>query len=71
MSQSKNVLAITLSLLGIAFLLQFQATNYYLWGKEPTGFSLGNLGLTITLLGVVVSIFNVVNENNETNKKDI
>ena len=38
---------------------------------EPTGFSLGNLGLTITLLGVVVSIFNVVNENNETNKKDI
>jgi len=71
MSQSKNVLAITLSLLGIAFLLQFQATKYYLWGMEPTGFSLGNLGLTITLLGVVVSIFNVVNENNETNKKDI
>ncbi|MBD3173477.1 hypothetical protein GF326_13535 [Candidatus Bathyarchaeota archaeon] len=62
MSGSRNTLAITLSLLGIAFLLQFQATKYYLWGTEPTGFSLGTLGLIITLSGVIVSIFNMVNE---------
>lgn len=55
--QSKNdVLAITLSLLGLGFIQLFQATKYYFWGSPPTGFSLGTLGVIICLAGVIVSV---------------
>lgn len=55
MKEKNSTLALTICLLGIALILQFQATNYYFWGSPPTGFSLGTLGLIIVLIGVIIS----------------
>lgn len=55
MKEKNSTLALTICLLGIALILQFQATNYYFWGAPPTGFSLGTLGLIIVIIGVIIS----------------
>ena len=55
MSQRDNTLAITISMMGIGFLLHFNATNYYFWGNDPNGFSTGTLGLIFCLIGVLLA----------------
>ncbi|AEH59970.1 hypothetical protein Mzhil_0089 [Methanosalsum zhilinae DSM 4017] len=46
---------ITVSLLGIAFILHFMAEPYYFTGSPPTGFSTGTLGILIVVIGVLLS----------------
>ena len=47
--------AVTLSLLGIAFVLHFSAAPYYFIGSPPTGFSTGTLGLVLCVVGVLLA----------------
>jgi len=52
-----NNLALTISLMGLAFILYFQENPYYFWGQPPGGFSLGTVGLLLTLAAVIVNVF--------------
>lgn len=65
MAETINTLAITISLMGIAFTLHFSATKYYFFGQDPTGFSMGTLGLIFTLLAVLLSAYNVISGKKE------
>ena len=60
MTENINVLTITISLMGIASMLHFSATKYYFFGQDPTGFSMGTLGLIFTLLAVLLSAYTVI-----------
>jgi len=55
MATNTGIPAITLSLLGIAFVLHFSAAPYYFIGSPPTGLSTGTLGLIICVLGVLLA----------------
>ncbi len=57
MTDETGTVAITLSLLGIAFVLHFSAAPYYFIGSAPTGFSNGTLGLIFCVLGVGLAGF--------------
>ncbi|WP_067078464.1 hypothetical protein [Methanoculleus horonobensis] len=57
MGNDTGTLAITISLLGIAFVLHFSAAPYYFIGSAPTGFGTGTLGLMICVLGVLLGGF--------------
>lgn len=56
-NSSIGTVAITLSLLGIAFLIHFSTAAYYFVGNPPTGFSTGTLGLAICILAVLLAGF--------------
>ena len=62
MSERENSLAITISLMGLGFLLHFNTTNYYFWGSDPTGFSTGTLGLIFCVLGVIFAGYASINK---------
>lgn len=55
MANDIGTLAITMSLLGIAFVIHFSAAGYYFIGSSPTGFSTGTLGLILCVLGVLLA----------------
>ncbi|PKL57193.1 MAG: hypothetical protein CVV35_01100 [Methanomicrobiales archaeon HGW-Methanomicrobiales-6] len=55
MANDTGTLAITISLLGIAFVLHFSAAPCYFIGSAPTGFGTGTLGLLICVLGVILA----------------
>ncbi|PKL62680.1 MAG: hypothetical protein CVV31_04855 [Methanomicrobiales archaeon HGW-Methanomicrobiales-2] len=57
MANDTGTLAITVSLLGIAFVLHFSAAGYYFFGSPPTGFSTGTLGLIFCVFGVLLAGF--------------
>lgn len=57
MTDETGTLAITISLLGIAFVLHFAAAPYYFIGSAPTGFGTGTLGLILCVLGVLLAGF--------------
>ena len=57
MATNTGPLAITLSLLGIAFVLHFSAAPYYFIGPAPTGLSTGTLGLILCVFGVLLAGF--------------
>jgi hypothetical protein len=55
MPNDTGVPPITISLLGIAFVLHFSAAPYYFIGSPPTGFSTGTLGLVLCVVGVLLA----------------
>ena len=55
MANDTGTLAITISLLGIAFVLHFSAAPYYFIGSAPTGFGTGTLGLILCVIGVLLA----------------
>lgn len=57
MANDIGTLAVTISLLGIAFVLHFSTAPYYFIGSPPTGFSTGTLGLILCVLGVLLAGF--------------
>ncbi|MDN5339031.1 MAG: hypothetical protein PWQ30_140 [Euryarchaeota archaeon] len=57
MGNDTGTLAITISLVGIAFVLHFSAAPYYFIGSAPTGFSTGTLGLIFCVLGILLAGF--------------
>ncbi|WP_292364385.1 MULTISPECIES: hypothetical protein [unclassified Methanoculleus] len=57
MANNTGTLALTISLLGIAFVLHFSAAGYYFIGSAPTGLSTGTLGLILCVLGVLLAGF--------------
>ncbi len=57
MATNTSPLSLTISLLGIAFVLHFSAAPYYFIGSPPTGFSTGTLGLILCVLGVLLAGF--------------
>ncbi len=59
-NSSIGTVAITLSLLGIAFLIHFSTAAYYFIGSPPTGFSTGTLGLVICTIAVLLAGFAAV-----------
>ncbi|MDN7024561.1 hypothetical protein FGU65_06620 [Methanoculleus sp. FWC-SCC1] len=54
-TSSIGTVAITTSLLGIAFLIHFSTVPYYFTGSPPTGFSTGTIGLVICTLAVLLA----------------
>ncbi len=61
MNNRQSSLPITISLLGIAFMLHFLGTQYYFFGSPPTGFSTGTLGLIIASFGIIMSYYDMKN----------
>jgi len=57
MTNDIGPLSLTISLLGIAFVLHFAAAPYYFIGSPPTGFSTGTLGLIFCVFGVLLAGF--------------
>jgi len=57
MTNETGTVVVTLSLLGIAFVLHFPAAPYYFTGSPPSGLSNGSLGLIFCVLGVVLTGF--------------
>lgn len=55
MANNLSTLPLTISLLGIAFVLHFSAAPYYFAGSAPTGFGTGTLGLILCVIGVLLA----------------